>query len=112
MNALVLQRCAECDYVANFWRIGCPRCLGRLEDFDAAGTGVVTTFSIIHRWVERFEPHLPIVLAIIELDEGVEIMSSLVGDDRLQIAVGSPVEIAPEGWSEKPQFRLAAAGSE
>lgn len=106
MSTLVLQRCAECGYIANFPRVGCPNCLGRLEDFDAVGTGTVTTFSIIHRWVERFEPYLPIVLAVIALEEDVEIMASVVGDDRLEIKVGSAVELAPAGWSEKPQFML------
>lgn len=107
MKRLTLQRCTECGYVANFPRVGCPRCLGTLEDFEAAGTGEVTTFSIIHRWVERFDEHLPIVLAVIRLEEGVEVMSSLVGDDRLDVEVGSRVAIADGGWSTKPQFELA-----
>ncbi|MGI9659730.1 MAG: Zn-ribbon domain-containing OB-fold protein [Gaiellaceae bacterium] len=107
MTTLTLQRCSECDYVANFRRVGCPRCLGSLKDFDIAGTGEVTTFSIIHRWVERFDDHLPIVLAVVRLEEGVEVMSSVVGDDRLEIKVGSSVTLAPDGWSTKPQFALA-----
>jgi len=107
MTKLTLQRCSECDYVANFWRVGCPRCLGSLKEFEIAGTGEVTTFSIIHRWVERFDAHLPIVLAVVRLEEGVEVMSSIVGDDRLEIQVGSPVALADEGWSTKPQFRLS-----
>ncbi len=111
MSALVLQRCAECDYIANFWRIGCPRCLGQLAAFDAQGAGVVTTFSIIHRWVARFDEHLPIVLVVVELAEGVEVMASLVGDDRVNVTVGAPVEVAPEGWSSKSQFRLATGST-
>jgi uncharacterized OB-fold protein len=106
VSALVLQRCADCDYVANFWRIGCPRCLGQLATFDAQGAGVVMTFSIIHRWVPRFDEHLPIVLVVVELAEGVEVMASLVGDDRANVRVGAPVAVAPEGWSSKPQFQL------
>lgn len=112
MTALTLQRCTDCGYVANFRRVGCPRCLGQLEDFDAAGTGEVTTFSIVHRWVERFEPYLPIVLAVVRLDEGVEVMASLVGDDRTAIEVGSRVTLAEEGWSTKAQFRLAEPQTE
>ena len=111
MTALVLQRCQKCDYIANFWRIGCPRCLGKLGTFDAEGTGVVTTFSIIHRWVPRFDEHLPIVLVVVELAEGVEVMASLVGEDRVKVAIGACVEVAPEGWSSKPQFRLATSST-
>ena len=111
MSELTLQRCNECDYVANYWRVGCPRCLGALEEFSASGAGDVTTFSIIHRWVERFDQHLPIVLAVIRLEEGVEVMSSIVGDDRLAIEVGSAVALAAEGWSSKPQFELVGRGS-
>ncbi len=112
MSTLTLQRCGECDYVAGFWRIGCPRCLGELQDVDAAGAGEVTTFSIVHRWVTRFEEQYPIVLAIILLEEGVEVVSSIVGDNRLDVEVGSRVVLAEEGWSTKPQFALAAPAPE
>ena len=107
MKVLTLQRCVDCDYVANFSRMGCPRCLSNLEDFEAEGVGVVMTFSIVHSWVECFEDYLPIVFAVIKLVEGVEVVSSIVGEDRLQITVGDSVVLAESGWSTRPQFRLS-----
>jgi hypothetical protein len=48
------------------------------------------------------------VLAVIELDEGALAISAIVGDDRLETAIGSAVEFAAEGtFSALPQFRLA-----
>ncbi|MEZ5101465.1 MAG: OB-fold domain-containing protein [Thermoleophilia bacterium] len=108
---LQLDRCPACGHVCNFPRVACPVCLGELDRVDAAGRGRVATFSVVHRWTERFQPHLPIVLAVIELEEGVEIVSSLVGDDRLDVAIGDEVEVAPDGWAELPQFRRVAAAA-
>ena len=57
---------------------------------------------------ERFQPELPIVLAIVDLEEGGRLISNVVGDDRLETAIGSTVELATSGgFSQLPQFRLA-----
>jgi hypothetical protein len=47
----------------------------------------------------------------IALDEGVEIISTIVGDDRLEAQLDDRVRYADEGrWSVLPQFQLARAG--
>ena len=73
----------------------------------ASGRGRIVSFAVVRRpHHARFEPELPIVLAVVELPEGVQVVSSLVGADRLGAAVGSDVVVA-RGWSALPQFRLA-----
>ena len=52
------------------------------------------------------------MLAVIRLEEGVEVMSSIVGEDRLAVEIGSPVALAAKGWSTKAQFELVRAGSD
>jgi uncharacterized OB-fold protein len=105
---LMLQRCSECGFVPNFPRIGCPACLAELAWFEACGRGSVETFTIVRRTHHAtYEPYVPIVLALIALDEGAETISTIVGDDRLEVEIGSAVETA-RGWSVLPQFRLAA----
>ena len=107
---LVLQRCTSCGHVPNFPRISCPRCLGELGWVEASGLGEIVTFTVIHRPHDRrrFADHVPIVMALIALDEGAETIATLVGDDRLEVGIGDRVELADhDTWSELPQFRRA-----
>jgi uncharacterized OB-fold protein len=103
---LMLQRCPACAFVPNFPRIACPSCLHELDWFQASGQGYVETYTVIRRTHHRdYEPHLPIVMALIRLDEGAETISTIVGDDRLEVKIGSTVQTT-SGWSRLPQFRL------
>ena len=107
-GALRVQRCPACGMVPEFPRIACPGCFGELEWIEASGRGRVFTFGVVRRpHHERFEPELPIVLAVIELEEGARYISAIVGADRLETAIGSRVVLASQGgFSPLPQFRL------
>ena len=104
---LLLQRCPVCGPVPSFPRIACPGCLRELEWFEASGRGSVESYTVVRRTHHAaYEPHVPIVLALIALEEGARTISAIVGDDRLDTAIGAPVHVA-RGWSTLPQFRLA-----
>jgi uncharacterized OB-fold protein len=108
-GVLRLQRCPACGSVPEFPRIACPGCFRELEWVDFSGRGTVYSFGVVRRpHHERFQPQLPIVLAIVDLEEGGRLISNVVGDDRLETAIGSTVELATSGgFSQLPQFRLA-----
>lgn len=108
MTALMIQRCPACGHAPSFARIACPHCFGPLDWQPSSGRGTVTSFTVIRRThAERYAPHVPIVMALIALDDGPEVISTIVGDDRLETEIGARVEPAAEGcWSELPQFRL------
>jgi uncharacterized OB-fold protein len=95
--------------VPEFPRIACPGCFGELDWIEALGRGRVFTFGVVRRpHHERFEPELPIVLALVELEGGGRLISTIVGDDRLETAIGSRVAAARDGrFAPLPQFRLA-----
>jgi hypothetical protein len=107
-GALQVQRCPACGTVPEFPRIACPGCFGELEWIEASGCGRVFTFGVVRRpHHERFESALPIVLAVIELEEGARCISAIVGADRLETTIGSRVVLASDGgFSPLPQFRL------
>jgi uncharacterized OB-fold protein len=68
----------------------------------------VVTFAVVRRPHHvRFAEHVPVVLAVVELPEGPQVVSSLVGEDRLDVAVGDTVAVVRDGWSPLPQFRRA-----
>ena len=104
-NELQLTRCTACGHITGFPHVGCPRCLAPTERVAVAGDGVITTYTVIRHWRPAAE-HLPIVMAVIELDAGPEVVSSLVGDDRLDCRIGSRVRATERGWSELTQFEL------
>ena len=89
-------------------RIGCPVCLSPTESVEVAGNGTIETYTVIHHWRPAAE-HVPIVMAVIALDDGPEIISTVVGDDRLQASVGSRVRATDGGWSDLVQFELVPA---
>ena len=107
MSGLLLQCCAACGHVPSFERIACPRCFGELEWQPGSGQGTVLSFTVIHRThAEVYAPHVPIVMTLIALDDGPEVISTIVGENRLETAIGAGVEPADDGWSALPQFRL------
>ena len=80
---------------------------------DAAGTGTVHSFSIVHRApLPSFREDCPYVVALIDLAEGPRIMTNIVGDGALEVVIGDRVEVCFEdrGEAKVPQFRLARAG--
>jgi uncharacterized OB-fold protein len=107
-GVLLLQRCPACGELPSFPRIACPACFAELEWVEASGRGRVVTFAVVRRpHHERFAAHLPVVLAVIELAEGPQVISSVVGDDRLETSIGAEVSVtAAPCWSSLPQFRL------
>jgi uncharacterized OB-fold protein len=103
---LAVQVCPACGYVPSFPRVACPRCLAELEWRDSPGAGEIVSYTVVHRPDRSFADRVPIVVALVALAEGAETIASLVGDDRLEVAIGDPVELATEDtWSELPQFR-------
>lgn len=110
-DALILQRCTACGHVPSFPRVACPSCFGPLEAIPVSGRGRVRTYTVIRRPHHgRFAAHLPIVMALIELEDGVELISTIVGENRLDTVIDARVAVAREGrWSPLVQFALEGA---
>lgn len=106
---LFRQRCGSCGCIPSYPRVACPACFEPLEWFAASGGGTIRTFSILQRThSQKYEEHLPIVLLRVELEDGSEMISTLVGEDRLEAEIGAAVRfVGSGGWSALPQFRLA-----
>jgi uncharacterized protein len=78
---LLLPRCHACG---RFWFPPSQRCRHCLAvDFswiEAAGTGRIYSFVTYHRFYHpAFEAAVPYVVAIVELDEGVRLLTNIVG---------------------------------
>jgi uncharacterized protein len=91
---LVLQRCTECDRFQFYPRSLCTSCAGVPEWVDAAGRGTLYTYTVIRQNRSKaFAALSPYAVGIVELDEGVRMMSNIVDCDVEALRVGMPVEV-------------------
>jgi uncharacterized OB-fold protein len=109
-HRLVIQRCAHCGALHHPPRPMCPVCRStELEWVDARGTGTVHSYALLHHPRHpAFDYPVPAVL--VELDEGVRILSNLVGIDPHAIHIGMPVQVDFEPAGDElavPVFRPA-----
>lgn len=89
-----IQRCDACSAWVFYPRSNCPRCLSpSLAWQRVSGRGRLHSFTIARLpTAPFFAAAVPQKLALIELDEGVRIPSTLVGVEESEIAVGMRVE--------------------
>jgi len=77
---LWIQRCKDCQKPYFYPRFFCPRCLGtNVEWFKTSGKGKLHTYMINHRPPPAFQAEAPYAIAIVELDEGVRMMTNIHG---------------------------------
>ena len=107
-GVLRVQRCVACGRYVFYPRAVCPHCTtGELEWVEATGAGVVHAFTIVHRAPPDYRDQVPYAVALVELDEGVRMMTRLVDVEPADVAVGMPVEVAIRGEPRLPYFRPA-----
>jgi len=109
-HQLLIQQCTACGHFQFYPRLMCTACISRnVVWFKATGRGKVKSFTVIHRAISKaYAKETPYVLAIIELEEGPTMMSSVVNCNIKEMEVGMKVEVTFEDWSEEisiPKFR-------
>ncbi len=92
---LWMQRCAETGRYQFYPRPCSVYTGGRVEWVKCVGKGTVHTFSVIRRNYPEpyFEALTPYVVAIIDLGEGVRMMSNVTGCTPEEVKIGMKVEV-------------------
>jgi uncharacterized protein len=92
---LVFQRCDDCRYVR--WPAAgvCPQCLSRNATWTPVdGTGTLWSFVVYHRaYAPSLKDRVPYPVALVHLDCGVRLVTSLVDIDPGQAEVGMQVSV-------------------
>ena len=110
-HQLVVQRCKRCWHMQHYPRAICGAC--NHTEFDwvpSAGKGQVYSFVRVH--VNRapgWEKEVPYVFALIQLNEGIHMLSNVVGVRPEQVEIGMPVEVFFEDITSEislPKFRF------
>lgn len=109
-HKLLLQLCASCKRFRFYPRLTCPFCLDDQFTWEqVSGRGLVYSYTVIHRAPSpAFKAAIPYVLALIELDEGVRMMSNVVECDPAEVRIGMKVEVTFDDITSEitlPKFR-------
>jgi uncharacterized OB-fold protein len=97
---LRLQHCDACGQFQFYPRTLCAACGSRaLAWRDSAGLGRIASFTVVRRAVAAAYD-TPFVAVLVDLDEGVRLMSTLVACDPGSVAIGDRVQAQFEHWSE------------
>ena len=94
-HELVVQRCGRCGTLRFPARSICSRCLAREAEWSpVSGRGTVFSFAVMHQAVHPgFAAEVPYAVVVIELEEGVRMLSNVVGCTLADIRIGLPVEV-------------------
>jgi uncharacterized OB-fold protein len=72
----------------------CPNCHSlELALEEVAGIGVVYSYALLHH-PQHPAFDYPVLAALVELDEGVRIVTNLVDVDGQDVFIGMPVEVS------------------
>ncbi|MFN8628647.1 MAG: MaoC family dehydratase N-terminal domain-containing protein [Candidatus Binatia bacterium] len=109
---LRIQRCAGCGTLHHPPRVRCHRC----GSYDMGYT-VSSGKGVVYSFVEPCYPQVPafdypLVVGLVELEEGTRLLTNIVDLDPNKVAVGMPVELVlrnPDPELTLPMFRPARA---
>jgi len=108
---LVIQACDDCGARYFYPRPLCPACLSRaVRWIDASGRARLHTFVVNFRPARGFPADAPMVIGIVELEEGPRMMSHIVGvePDPAALRCEMPLEVVFEDLTAEitlPKFR-------
>jgi uncharacterized OB-fold protein len=108
---LVAQRCGECGRLRHPPRPMCPTCHSlAIEVVPLSGRGTLYSYSVLHH-PQHPAFDYPVLAALVDLDEGVRLVSNLTGVAPADIRIGMALEVdfeAREGGTFVPVFRPRA----
>jgi uncharacterized OB-fold protein len=90
---LIAQRCRGCARLQHPPRPMCPVC--HSLEFDVAelsGTGTVYSYAVLHH-PRSPQFTYPLLTALVELDEGVRLLTNLVAVEPADVRIGMPVRV-------------------
>ncbi|WP_327655975.1 bifunctional MaoC family dehydratase N-terminal/OB-fold nucleic acid binding domain-containing protein [Streptomyces sp. NBC_00483] len=117
-HRLLIQRCRACETLRFPWLPGCNTCGGQEWDtVEASGEGTVYSYVVMHHPPfpaftvsdHGADAPGPYAVVLIELAEGVRMVSNVVGVSSDKVRIGMPVRLeylAVDDELELPVFRV------
>lgn len=110
-DELRIQQCKECGHWTHPAQWLCPACSKRtLEWVRTSGRGHLFTWTRTHyQFSPDFPTEPPYICAIVQLEEGPKILTSLVGADETSLVIGMPVAVRFESRGDSKVAVFAVA---
>jgi uncharacterized OB-fold protein len=109
---LVAQRCNGCGRLRHPPRPMCPHCQSlEFEVVPLSGRGSLYSYAVLHHPRHPAFDY-PLIAALVDLEEGIRLVSNLSGVDRADIEIGMELEVsfeATENGGAVPVFRPVGA---
>ncbi|KKB35191.1 Zn-ribbon domain-containing OB-fold protein [Bacillus thermotolerans] len=109
---LLLQKCGDCERYIFYPRIICPHCFSEHMTWEeTSGKGKIHSYTVIHKAPPAFKGEVPYVVGVIDLDEGVRMLSRIIGD-RNDLSIDQPVSVVYEKIDDDltlPYFKVTGA---
>jgi len=107
---LLIQQCISCKKYIFYPKLFCPFCLSPdLSWIEATGKGKIYTYTVVYAYQPtEFSADVPYVVAVIELEEGVKMMSNIVDCKPDNVRCDMDVEVIFEDITEEftfPKFK-------
>src|SRR5260370_33596854 len=88
------QCCNACSRAVFYPRAICPHCFSdQLSWIVATGRGTIYSYTVAHQAFGSWATDIPFVVSIVELEEGVRMMTRIIDAPRERIAIGVAVRV-------------------
>lgn len=106
-HELYVQRCRDCGELRYYPRAQCTECLSpKTEWLKCSGRGTVYTFTVTNQnQAPGFRESLPYIMAYVELDEGLKMLTNIIDCRPEEAKIGMPVEVVYDDVT--PEVTLA-----
>jgi len=109
---LSIQKCPDCGKYIFYPRLACPDCFcDTLDWVDCSGRGTVYTFTVVENNApSAFVGDIPFVVAVVRLEEGVQMLTNVVDCDPGDVHCEMEVEVTFERLDQDftlPKFKPA-----
>jgi len=102
-HELLIPRCRHCNRYFWYPRAACPHCLREEWEWArASGHGRLHTFTMVHQPAHpAFTEDVPYAYAVVQLEEGVRMISNVVECEPDDVAIDMPLEVTFDDVSEQ-----------
>ncbi len=113
-HELLTQQCLRCRAFRFPPQRLCPECLSEAGEWRrVSGRGTIYSFVVYHRlYHPAFEADLPYNVAVVELEEGPRLLSTIIGGGNDALRCDMPVEVVFDDVTPEvtlPKFRPVGA---
>jgi uncharacterized OB-fold protein len=109
---LVAQRCGDCGVLRHPPRPMCPHCQSlAIGIVPLSGRGTLYSYAVLHH-PQNPAFDYPVLAALVDLDEGIRVLSELTDIEPADIRIGMPLTAgfaATAGDMAVPVFRTASS---